>query len=91
MKYAKLFGIALVLFFLGYIVVASLFTNSGSLQMAEARYNQAVQTQCLAEKTLANAKAQAWAENKLELTTDDLLRLNEKKVMDCAVITPVLK
>jgi hypothetical protein len=91
MKYIKLFGIALVLFFLGYIVVASLFVNNSSLAMAEARYNQAVQSQCQAEKNLANAKAQEWANNKLELTTDDLLRLNGKKEMDCVIITPVFK
>jgi hypothetical protein len=91
MKYIRLLGIALALFFLGYIVVASLFVNQSSLPMAEARYNQKVQEKCLAEKNLAHAKAQEWANNKLELSPDDLIRLNDKKEMDCAVITPVFK
>lgn len=84
MKYVKLFFVALIIFFLGYMIVLSLFQDKSNLKTAEVQYTQAVYNQCLAERNLAGEKARAWAEGKLVLTADDLIRLNEKKEMDCA-------
>jgi hypothetical protein len=79
MKYVKLFVVALVLFFLSYIVVASLFVNNSSLAMAEARYTQATLAKNEAECVLVKAKITAWADSKLQLTDEDLLNLNNKR------------
>jgi hypothetical protein len=78
-KYGKLAIVSLVLFCMTYLVVASLFSNSSSLPMAEARWNQAVQQKQVAECNLTEAKLQEWANGKLELTNTDLLRLNTKR------------
>lgn len=88
-KWGKLLVWAIAIFAVGYMAVVVFAQDTQPIAQTPAArklYDTANYQACLAEDNLINAKINDYANGLLELTNEDLIRLNEKRDRDCALV-----
>ena len=85
----KILAWAVGIFLVAYFAVTVFAGDTSPIAQtptAQKLYNSIKHQECLAETNLVNAKINDYSNNLIELTTNDIIRLHEKRNNDCPLL-----